>query len=366
MTRVSSLQGRPPARLLLIQRDNIGDLVLSTPFIRLLRARFPDARIDALVNSYNAPVLGRNPHIDAVVTYVKWKHRPDRQSLLQYCRETAQMYHALRKVKYDVAFLLNRGYQWSALRLALASGARNVAGFTDGRGLLERGVNLPVASSSITHLHMVQRAAALLQVSDPSVRDMAVANVEMPPCEVFPDPALREEMARKLKARGILSSSFLIAVHISARLIDQRWPAERFVELIQALHAKLRSAVLLFWSPGAETNRFHPGDDAKGKYILDRCAGLPVYGVQTTLSELIAGISLADLMICSDGGAMHVAAALRLPIVGMFGETVVALWHPWKTRYVALRAPSLNVIDVSVADALNAACLLLDNVSAGA
>jgi heptosyltransferase III len=365
MTRVSSLQGRPPARLLLIQRDNIGDLVLSTPFIRLLRARFPNARIDALVNSYNAPVLGRNPHIDAVVTYVKWKHRPERQSLLQYCREAAQMCYELRKVKYDVAFLLNRGYQWSALRLALASGAQNVAGFTDSHGLLKRGVNLPVSIASVTHLHMVQRAAALLQVGDPNARDTAIANLDMPPCEVFPDPTLREELTSKLRASGILPCPLLIAVHISARLIDQRWPAERFVELIRALHAKLRSAVLLFWSPGAETNRFHPGDDAKGKYILDRCAGLPVYGVQTTLSELIAGISLARLMICSDGGAMHVAAALRLPIVGMFGETVVALWHPWKTRYVALRAPSLKVIDVSVADALDAACLLLENEPAG-
>jgi heptosyltransferase III len=363
MMLANSPQGLPATRLLLIQRDNIGDLVLSTPFIRLLRARFPNARIDALVNSYNAPVLGRNPHIDAVVTYVKWKHRREKQSLLQYFRETAQMYHELRKVKYDVAFLLNRGYQWSALRLALASGARNVAGFTDGHGLLQRGVNLPVPIASVTHLHMVQRAAALLQMSDPGVRDMASASLEMPPCEVYPDPKLREELTTKLRASGILPCRLLIAVHISARLIDQRWPAERFVELIHALHARLRSAVLLFWSPGAETNKFHPGDDAKGKYILDRCAGLPVYGVQTTLSELIAGISLARLMICSDGGAMHVAAALRLPVVGMFGETVVALWHPWRTRYIALRAPSLKVIDVPVADALDAACRLLDNVS---
>src|SRR5260221_14738419 len=62
----------PPRRLLLIQRDNIGDLVLSTPFIRVLRARYPSARIDALVNSYNAPVLERNPHVDSVFAYTKW------------------------------------------------------------------------------------------------------------------------------------------------------------------------------------------------------------------------------------------------------------------------------------------------------
>jgi len=347
--------GASPKRFLLIQRDNIGDLVLSTPFIRALRARYPGARIDALVNSYNAPVLDRNPHVNSIYTYTKWKHRPEGRTLPQHLQESWRLLRALRKADYDVAVLLNRGFMRHALRLAIVSGAREIAGFVNGHGLLERGVTLPVAIAPIEHQHIVQRAAALLRVIDPAQPDE-----DMPPCELFADPALRERLTRELTAAGILPRPLVVAVQVSARKLDQRWPAERFVELIHALHAKVHCAVLLFWSPGSDTNPFHPGDDAKAQAILDRCRGLPVHGVHaTTLGETVAGFSLTRLMICSDGGAMHVAAGLQLPIVGMFGATVLDLWHPWKTRYIALRPPSLDVADVPVADTLDAACRLL-------
>jgi len=350
----------PPKRFLLIQRDNIGDLVLSTPFIRALRTHYPDARIDALVNSYNAPVLDRNPHVDSVYTYTKWKHRPPGRTLVQHWRQTWREFSAMRGNDYDVAVLLNRGYSRHALRLALASRARDVAGFVDGHRLLERRVNLPVAIAAVDRQHIVQQAAALLQVIDARWRGAGQAAEEMPPCELFPDPALRARLTQELTAAGILPRSPIVAVQISARKIDQRWPAQRFVELIHALHAKAHCAVLLFWSPGSEANPFHPGDDAKAQAILDRCRDLPVYGVHAnTLGETVAGFSLAHLMISSDGGAMHIAAGLQLPIVGMFGATVLDLWHPWKTRYIALRPPSLDVADVPVADALDAACRLL-------
>ena len=65
-------------RILIVRRDNIGDLVLTTPLIAALRAKKPDAWIGFLANSYNAPVLSGNPHLDAVFAYDKAKHRPDK------------------------------------------------------------------------------------------------------------------------------------------------------------------------------------------------------------------------------------------------------------------------------------------------
>ena len=56
-------------RILVVRRDNIGDLVCTTPLIRALRQRYPDARIDALVNSYNLPVVAHNPDLDNAYAY---------------------------------------------------------------------------------------------------------------------------------------------------------------------------------------------------------------------------------------------------------------------------------------------------------
>ena len=61
-------------KILVVRRDNIGDLICTTPFFAALRRRHPEAWIGALVNSYNAPVLDRNPDIDEVFAYQKLKH----------------------------------------------------------------------------------------------------------------------------------------------------------------------------------------------------------------------------------------------------------------------------------------------------
>ena len=65
----------PSPKILVIRRDNIGDLVCTTPLIVALRQRFPQAWLGAWVNSYNAPVLDGNPDLDQVFVYTKGKHR---------------------------------------------------------------------------------------------------------------------------------------------------------------------------------------------------------------------------------------------------------------------------------------------------
>src|SRR5262249_6206403 len=72
----------PAPRSLVIRRDNIGDLVCTTPLIAALRRRYPEAWIAALVNHYAAPVLDNNPDLDAVFSYEKAKHLGDEESRL--------------------------------------------------------------------------------------------------------------------------------------------------------------------------------------------------------------------------------------------------------------------------------------------
>jgi len=73
-SKSSSPAGAHP-KILVIRRDNIGDLILTTPLIHALRQRFPEAWIGALVNTYNARVLEGNPDLDRVFVYKKTKHR---------------------------------------------------------------------------------------------------------------------------------------------------------------------------------------------------------------------------------------------------------------------------------------------------
>jgi ADP-heptose:LPS heptosyltransferase len=150
-----------------------------------------------------------------------------------------------------------------------------------------------------------------------------------------------------------LGGSRVIAVHISARKPSQRWPAERFVALMRSLHAAESCAFALFWSPGAADNPLHPGDDDKARRIVDELGRFPVLPMRTdNLEQLIAGLAPCSAVICSDGGAMHVAAALGKPILCLFGDSDAVRWHPWGVRYELLQAASRDVADISVEDAL--------------
>ena len=121
---------------------------------------------------------------------------------------------------------------------------------------------------------------------------------------------------------------------------------------------------MLFWSPGDEKNRMHPGDDRAAAAIVADTAGLPVLPYATEgLETLIGGLSVCEAMICSDGGAMHVGAGLGLPILCFFGDSVPQNWHPWGVPYELLHPPTRNVKDITVDDAEAAFERLLGKVS---
>src|SRR5688500_20124219 len=87
---------RAAVKILVIRRDNIGDLVCATPLFHALRSRYPDAHIAALVNSYNAGVLTGNPALDAVHAYTKLKHRAPCESWLGILRAPYRLHATLR------------------------------------------------------------------------------------------------------------------------------------------------------------------------------------------------------------------------------------------------------------------------------
>jgi ADP-heptose:LPS heptosyltransferase len=331
-------------KFLVIRRDNIGDLVCTTPMIHALRQHFRDAHIAVLVNSYNAAVLERNPDIDRVHVYTKAKHRAEHQSLARVYWDRAKLMLELRRENYDYAILAGSGLQRNALRTARFAGAQHIIGFVhqkDYRG----SIDFPVWQDPKEVVHEVELSNRLL---DCFGMEEAPSNPR-----VFADPA------RVGSARQIVHASFgrhvknIVGLHISARKPSQRWPIERFAQLAREIARQGDVGILLFWSPGTETDPRHPGDDEKAEVLTMALRGLPFAALPTReLGELIAGLSLCDRVICSDGGAMHIAAALEKPAVCLFGDSDAVRWHPWGVQHVLLQPPSRNVRDIGVAEVL--------------
>jgi heptosyltransferase III len=334
-----------------IQRDNIGDLVLTTPLFRAMRQELPSARIDAVVNSYNAAVLDRNPDLDTVFVYAKAKHRSGPHELPRIYFNLLRVFWELRRRRYDLAILVSGNA--NSLKFAVAAGATHVAALVAPGQKGDPRIDIAVPDGDAA-MHTVKRKALLLA----AIFGRPVESHDIPACSVYPDTKRSEELRRTLYWDR--PDAPLVAVHISARWESQRRDSEQWVEALNRLHGELSANILLLWSPGTDANKLHPGDDFAAEHIVRRCAGLRLVPNPTpTLPDLIAALSIADLVLCSDGGAMHLAAAMAKPIVCMFGISSPDVWHPWKTPHVLLRAPSCLVRDLTTDEIMAAVKLLL-------
>ena len=334
-------------KFLIIRRDNIGDLVCTTPIFRALRERYPTATICALVNNYNVPVLQNNPDIDAVFAYTKAKHRPKGKSLAGIYWDRFRLLTKLRSMRFDFAILATPRFQPRSLGLARLIKPQHIIGFIEKgqRGTRQLPDGIPYLLPYPMHeAEDVFRLLAPLGIKGnppvakifPSEEELIRARQALPQPPPDSPPALR------------------IGIHISARKISQRWPTDNFVELAQRLHRSHHASVVLFWSPGDASNPFHPGDDAKAREIMEKLDDIPVTAYPTnTLHQLIGGLALCDAVICSDGGAMHLAAGLRKPILCFFGKSDSIRWRPWRVPHVLLQPRSLNVADIRVCEALD-------------
>ena len=301
-------------RVLLVRNDNIGDLVCSIPAIRLARERMPGAEIRLLVNSYNAavvePLVPR--WVDRLVVYTKIKHAGF--GPVQVAR-LGGFYAGLLAWPCDAAFLLLGGESRQALSFARWARARRV--FSYGPG-----AEGPAWQEG---LHEVEYSWRLVAY--------ALGVIEEPPTEI--DYPVRATGSR-------------IALQITSRKHGNRWPAARFAELARAMAASAGERILLLWSPGGHDTPTHPGDDAKAAEIAALAGDAVEPSPTPSLHDLIARLAECRAMVTPDGGAMHLAAAMGVRVVAMFGQSEPSRWRPWTKRAMVLQSPTRTIEDISV------------------
>lgn len=330
-----------PQRILVVRRDNIGDILCTTPLLHAIRQRYPTAYLAVLASSYNVEVLAGNPDVDEVFVFLKRQKR--NHGLLATLWRRWKLVRTLRCRRFDYVLLANGGW-----RYARQLGGRSIVGFRERDNPDHRQPDIIVPLDDHGRAdHEVVKMALL----------GAAIGVKEPPgaLKLFPDRALVACAAARLRALGWDMDKPTVAVHISSRQPVQRWPQDSFAELSKQLIARFGVQLLLFWAPGAEDDPLHPGDDGKAARVLKVLGGLPVFPCPTaSIPELVATLSLARQMICCDGGAMHVAAALRKPTLCFFGHSNAVEWHPWNVPYVLVQPDSRVVADISVGEALTA------------
>jgi lipopolysaccharide heptosyltransferase II len=288
----------PSIRKILVRVNNwIGDVVMITPAMRALRKRFPHAEITLLAKTWVLDALQGSPYCDRLLEYSRPGSHGGLLGRLRLIRE-------LKRERFDLAVLFQKAFE--AALFARAAGIPRRIGFrTDRRGWL---LTDPLDEPDQGHLveHFLRIAGAL--GCDTSDRRLSF----------HLDQASRDTASRFLRATGSDGPVLRVAFHPGASKPPRAWHAERFAAVAANLARRHGAKVLLL---GGQGDR--PTLDSMSRRVGPQ-AILPPEG--QTIKEMAAVLERCHLLVCNDSGPMHVAVALRIPVVAVFGPG-----HPSRT-----------------------------------
>ena len=296
----------PPQRILIIRLDRLGDVVLSTPVIQALRAKFPDAYLAMMVRPACREIIDGNPLLNEVIVY-------DKDVLHRSVKATWRFARRLRAHHFDTAIVLhptNRSH-W----IVRFAGIPMRVGYDRkwGRLLTHR---VPHAKQEGEQ----HEARYTLQLLEPlGIRDV----------EPHPSVPVNAEAAASaealLTAAGIALGETIVAIHPSASCISKRWMPQRFAEVADRLIREhgARVCIVAAGPDGVESARQTAA--AMAQPVVNLAGRL-------TIAELAAVLRRCRLLISNDSGPVHVAAALGDPVVDIFGRNQRGLsprrWGP--------------------------------------
>lgn len=289
---------RSQIRRILVRSTNwVGDVVMTLPALDAIRETFPASTIAVLAKPWVVPLLESHPSVDQVISYDKGEGFP--RNLLDIIRAVG----VIRRHRFDLAILFQNAFE--AALLAYLGGIRYRIGYhTDGRrALLSHAVN---RDEDVLKQHQVEYYLFLLRAMG--------WRAESTDPRLHVDQKCRASARSLLQAQGIKEEDFLLllspgAIYGSAK----RWPPERF-------------ALIGDWAAerwGAKVGVM--GSKGEREICTVVCRGMnhPVLNLSgaTTLGEAMALIERCQFFVTNDSGLMHIAAALNVPMVAIFGST---------------------------------------------
>ncbi|MBN2271641.1 MAG: lipopolysaccharide heptosyltransferase I [Sedimentisphaerales bacterium] len=295
--------------ILIIKPSALGDIVQALPALSALRKSFPNAEISWLIRPQFAPLLENHPHLTHIIHFDRkflgkaWFHPGAFAALLS-------LFRRLRHSEFDAVFDFQGLFRTAFL--ALVSGCKKRFGLADAQEL-----------SRIFYTHKVKKPIDSQHVVDYYIDLVRAAGAVCKDVEfTLPrDAPAEKSVERLLAANGINSRRYAVLVPGSAHS-NKCWPVERFAELSAKLSAEHDLSVIASGSLS----------EAPLAQSLVESADVTVTNLagRTSLTELIALLRNAALVVSNDTGPGHIAAALGRPLVMIFGRSNPARVGPYR------------------------------------
>lgn len=309
--------------ILIVKTSAIGDVTHAMPALNCLRDRFPGAHITWLVEEAASDLVVEHPAVDKVLIAQRkrWVKnlRPGRY--LQTARKVGKFISELRQRKYDLVIDF-QGLLKSGVWVWLSRGKQRV-GF--GRGMQH---------SECSYIFLTHRVPAVDMEIHALDRKLLLLKAIDVPCQAirydFPlRTTHRQKMLELLERAGFDPKiQALVAINPQTMWDTKLWYNDRFAAVAEALAAK--GMFVVFTGGGADTAVIAEIQKGMSKNSLDLTG-------KSSLKELAALYEMADVVISTDTGPMHIAAAVETPVVALFGPTAPWRTGPYGDKHTVLR-----------------------------
>jgi lipopolysaccharide heptosyltransferase I len=284
------------SRFLIVRLGALGDVVHAIPAVAALRARYPEARIDWLVDPRYTNLLQMMTGVDHVIAM------DPRGGVVTLLRTLGE----LRRTGYDAVVDL-QGLLKSAL-LARAAGGRRVIGLP--REHLREGLARFAYSETADpgrNPHVIRKGLGVM-------RALGVDDDRLSFPLNLPRTTTADVAARQFEPDGFA------LINPGAAWPNKRWAPDRFGAVAAGIRERLNVRSLVVWGPG---------EQALASLVVEASRGAAEVAPPTDLVDLVAIARRAKVMIAGDTGPLHVAAAVGTPVVALFGPTFAERNGPW-------------------------------------
>jgi len=297
--------------ILILKPSALGDIVLALPALSALRKGLPNAKISWLVRTEFAELLENHPYLDEIIPF-------DRKYLGRaWCNPKAfaallTLIRRLRSKHFEAVFDLQGLLRTASL--GWLSGCPNRFGMAGAREFAHVFYNHKISQDPAC-IHLVDYYLKIVRAAGPATTDVEFALPE--------NPAAAEFVKSLLQKHNVAIDNYVVLIPGSARP-NKCWPAERFAALADKITSIQSCSVIAVGSPAER--------DLAEK--INALAKPPVVNLagRTSIPQLTAVLKSAKLVVGNDTGPIHIAAALDVPVVVIFGPTNPARVAPYHKK----------------------------------
>ncbi len=282
-------------KILIIQYQPFGDVLLNTGYLPALRKKFPSAKIDYLVRKPYHVVLENNPYLDELVTF-------DSAKGIQYLFERIKLYFRIRQRRYDLVIDQIKGT--GSAQMVLVSGAKYRLGYKDARWAFIYNVK---ANRGEKRYYSSLKFDLLQPLG-----------IKEEPHQLYYyiKPESFQYIDNWLSEKALIDKK-IICISPGSPVPKKKWKHNHYAQVADLILENTDREVVLLWGPREE-------DDVDA--VVRSMKNKPIIALPTDFNQAGALLTRSELLICNDGGINHLAVAVKTPTIAIFGNTNPVKW----------------------------------------